>query len=122
MIGGEKFLCSSVRSGAEIDSNSMLGDHFFMIYISGITSTGKWFLKSLFGSYCAVFSLDLRHLGLKAYSHHAKSAMNYQISTLLNPLKDVQLAIQNINPYVSFDSRLRCTNSALLSTMQASNN
>jgi hypothetical protein len=48
--------------------------------------------------------------------------MNYQISTLLNPFKDMQLAIQNVNPYVSFDPRLLCTNNALLSTMQASNN
>ena len=55
-----------------------------------------------------IFCLALRHLGHKVYSHHAKSAMKYQISMTLNPLKEVQPAIQNINPHVQFSSVLIC--------------
>jgi hypothetical protein len=38
-------------------------------------------------SLLAVFSISLWHLGLKVYSHHAKSAMKYQISTMLKSFK-----------------------------------
>jgi hypothetical protein len=79
LIGGENFLCSLIdfrRWFGQVPRSTTIRCCvycFFIIYISGLTSAGKWIqrwlLKFLFSSYCAVFSLDLQHLGLKAYSH-----------------------------------------------------
>ena len=59
----------------------------------------------------------LWHLGLKVYSHRAKSAMKYQIATTLRSFKGSAACDPEYQSArsIQFDARLLCTNNALLS-------
>lgn len=81
-VGG--FFRHRPKSGAGIDINVVRPITLCCIvdgtWESSFTNRNlMWFLKSLFSSYFAAFSRALRHLGLKVYSHQAKSVMKYQI-------------------------------------------